>query len=117
VRDAIATSPRSPIASISSLMAATERPHVSETALIMIESPIPSSTPSYAGASLLVESAITGSRSSGEVAITVRNAFAIISVMSSRLDSASIAPKTRARKRYGTGFPAPHVAAPATSYL
>ena len=98
VRDAIATSPRSPTASISDLIASTERPHVSETALIMIESPMPSSTPAYldmgagrcmhsahleslespipssaaayAGASLFVERAIRGSSSSGDVAIT-----------------------------------------------
>ena len=99
VREAIATSPRSPTSSISFLIASTERPHVSETALIMIESPMPSSMPSYAGASLLVETDMSGSRSSGDVAITVRKALAISSVMSSRLGSASMRPKTRARKR------------------
>mmetsp|Transcript_19730 Transcript_19730/g.46747 ORF Transcript_19730/g.46747 Transcript_19730/m.46747 type:complete len:269 (-) Transcript_19730:348-1154(-) len=40
-----ATMPRSPSCSSDSLMAATERPHVSATALIMIESPMPSSMP------------------------------------------------------------------------
>ena len=36
---------RSPACSSDSLMAATERPQVSATALIMIESPMPSSMP------------------------------------------------------------------------
>mmetsp|Transcript_37736 Transcript_37736/g.95842 ORF Transcript_37736/g.95842 Transcript_37736/m.95842 type:complete len:274 (-) Transcript_37736:184-1005(-) len=40
-----ATMPRSPSCSSDSLMAATERPQVSATALIMIESPMPSSMP------------------------------------------------------------------------
>eukprot|EP00900_Chrysochromulina_parva_P020956 jgi/Chrpa1/3494/Chrysochromulina_OHIO_Genome00012215-RA len=84
---------------MSALIAATERPHVSETALIMIESPMPSSMPSYAGASLFVASDMRGSKSSGDVAITVRKALAISSVISKRLGSASMRPKTRARKR------------------
>jgi len=52
--------------------------HVSETALIMIASPTPSSSPSYDAAILLVATQMVACSCSGEVAMTVRKQFAII---------------------------------------
>ena len=90
-------------------MASTERPHVSATALIMIESPMPSSRPAYAGAILLVARQTTGRSSDGERAITERKQLAIISVILRRFDSASICEKTRERYAYGTAPPSAHL--------
>ena len=118
-RDESATTPRSPSCSSCALIASTERPHVSATALIMIESPMPSSRPAYAGAILLVARQTTGRSSDGERAITERKQLAIISVILRRFDSASICEKTRERYAYGTAPPSAHLSCwlAAGSYL
>lgn len=71
-RDDSATTPRSPSLRVAALTSADVRPVAADTALIRMESPMPSSRPTYAGAKRLQHKYTAHIKSSGERAMMER---------------------------------------------